>query len=97
MPRVVTINRPDVIALIEQVAALKTGGNKTEAVALALRALLDAEPPSEVPSLFGCCKGMIEIVEGYDLTEPMFTDEEVEQFDCMTGAELLRTPPAAAE
>jgi hypothetical protein len=37
MPNVITINRPDVIALIEQAARKLTGGNKTEAVALALR------------------------------------------------------------
>jgi hypothetical protein len=32
MPNVITINRPDVIALIEQAAKKLTGGNKTEAV-----------------------------------------------------------------
>jgi len=43
MPSVVTINRPDVITLIEEVAAKMTGGNKTEAVALAMRKLLERE------------------------------------------------------
>lgn len=41
MPRVVTITRPDVIDLIERVARLETGGNKTEAVALGMRSLLE--------------------------------------------------------
>jgi len=41
MPRVVTINRPDVIALIEEAAEKLTDGNKTEAVALAMRRVLD--------------------------------------------------------
>src|SRR3546814_4493035 len=39
--RVVTINRPEVVALIEEAAGRLTGGNKTEAVALAMRRLLD--------------------------------------------------------
>lgn len=37
MPVVVTINRPDVVAFIEEAAARFTNGNETEAVALALR------------------------------------------------------------
>jgi hypothetical protein len=41
MVNVVTINRPDVVALIEEAADKLTGGNKTEAVALAMRRLLE--------------------------------------------------------
>ncbi|HEY7790480.1 MAG TPA: hypothetical protein VIC33_08225 [Vicinamibacterales bacterium] len=41
MAQVVTINRPDVVALIEETATTLTDGNKTEAVALAVRQLLD--------------------------------------------------------
>ena len=41
MATVVTINRPDVVALIEEAAKKMTGGNKTEAVALAMRRLLE--------------------------------------------------------
>jgi hypothetical protein len=41
MANVVTINRPDVVALIEEAAQRLTGGNKTEAVALAVRRLLE--------------------------------------------------------
>ena len=37
MANVVTINRPDVVALIEEAANKLTGGNKTEAVALGVR------------------------------------------------------------
>jgi hypothetical protein len=37
MAKVVTINRPDVVALIEEAASKLTDGNKTEAVALAMR------------------------------------------------------------
>ena len=37
MAKVVTINRPEVVALIEQAAKKLTGGNKTEAVALAVQ------------------------------------------------------------
>ena len=43
MPNVVTITRPDVIALIEKAAKKLTRGNKTEAVALAMRRLLDED------------------------------------------------------
>jgi hypothetical protein len=41
MPTVVTINRPDVVALVEEAANKLTAGNKTEAVALAMRRLLE--------------------------------------------------------
>jgi hypothetical protein len=37
MANVVTINRPDVVALIERAANRLTHGNKTEAVGLAAR------------------------------------------------------------
>ena len=37
MASVVTINRPDVVALIEKAADQITGGNKTELVATAVR------------------------------------------------------------
>jgi len=52
MPSVVTINRPDVITLIEEVAAKMTGGNKTEAVALAMRKLLEQEERTGSPFNF---------------------------------------------
>ena len=39
MAHVVTINRPDVVALIEEAAQRLTSGNKTAAVGLALRRL----------------------------------------------------------
>jgi hypothetical protein len=41
MANVVTISRPDVVALVEEAAERLTGGNKTEAVALAMRRLLE--------------------------------------------------------
>ena len=72
MPTVVTINRPDVIALIEAVAQRFTNGNKTEAVALALRRLQDAHERSG--SLFGAHKGSVTIAEGVDLTAPVLQD-----------------------
>jgi len=46
VPNVVTITRPDVIALIEKAAKKLAGGNKTEAVALAMRRLLDEDARS---------------------------------------------------
>jgi hypothetical protein len=69
MPNVVTINRPDVVALIERAAARLTGGNKTEAVALAMRRLLEADARSG--SLFGAHKGSVRVGAGVDLTAPV--------------------------
>jgi hypothetical protein len=57
MATVITINRPDVVALIEEAAKRMTRGNKTEAVDLAMRhvaegvdltaPILDVVPDSE--------------------------------------------------
>jgi hypothetical protein len=82
MPTVVTINRPDVVALIETVANRLTGGNKTEAVALAMRRLLDLD--ARKGTLFGAHRGSVRVREGVDLTEPVFD----ELTDSETGKEL---------
>ncbi|HUK58936.1 MAG TPA: type II toxin-antitoxin system VapB family antitoxin [Stellaceae bacterium] len=68
MARVITINRPDVVALVEEAAERLTEGNKTEAVALALRRLLERE--RRTGSLFGRHPGSVRVREGVDLTEP---------------------------
>ena len=68
MPNVVTINRSDVVALIEEAAKRLTGGNKTQAVALAMRRLLDADTRSG--SLFGAHPGSVRVREGVDLIAP---------------------------
>jgi hypothetical protein len=85
MARVVTINRPDVVALIEDAATRLTNGNKTEAVALAIRQLLDGQ--RRTGSLFGRHPGSVTVAEGVDLTEPTFDNEE---FDAWTGREIDR-------
>jgi hypothetical protein len=82
MASVVTINRPDVVALIEAAAARLTDGNKTEAVALAMRRLLDQD--ARTGSLFGRQRGSVRIADGVDLTEPTFD----EPTDAETGREL---------
>lgn len=69
MANVVTINRPDVVALIEHAAGMLTGGNKTEAVALAVRRLVDQEMRSG--SLFGAHLGSVSVRGGVDLTAPV--------------------------
>jgi hypothetical protein len=84
MAHVVTINRPDVVALIEQAAAKLTKGNKTEAVGLAVRRLLEQE--ARVGSLFGAQRGSVEFVEGVDLTEPILDVVP----DAETGREIDR-------
>lgn len=68
MVTVVTINRPEVVALIEEAARKLTGGNKTEAVALAMRRVL--EESARAGSLFGAHPGSVRVREGVDLTLP---------------------------
>lgn len=84
MPNVVTITRPEVIALIEEAAKKLAGGNKTQAVALAMRRLLDEDARSG--SLFGAHRGSVRIREGVDVTAPALdVDPEAE-----TGREIER-------
>jgi hypothetical protein len=68
MANVVTINRPDVVALIERAADKLTRGNKTEAVALAVRRLLEED--TRVASLSGAHPGSVRVREDVDLTQP---------------------------
>lgn len=82
MANVVTINRKDVIELIERAAFKLTGGNKTEAVALALRRLLDQD--ARAGELFGAHKGGVRVGAGIDLTDPALDVEP----DAQTGREL---------
>jgi hypothetical protein len=84
MPAVVTINRPDVIALIEAAASALTGGNKTEVVALAMRRLL--EQNARTGSLFGAHRGSVRVRDGVDLTAPALDVEP----DAATGREIER-------
>jgi hypothetical protein len=84
MPSVVTINRPDVIALIEVAAKSMTAGNKTEAVALAMRRLLEQNGRSG--SLFGAHPGSVRVRDGVDLTAPALDVEP----DAATGREIER-------
>jgi hypothetical protein len=84
VPNVVTISRPDVIALIEEAANKLTRGNKTEAVGLAMRHLLDRE--ARVGSLFGAHRGSVRIREGVDLIAPALDVEP----DAESGREIER-------
>jgi hypothetical protein len=68
MANVVTINRPEVVALIEEAAKKMTNGNKTEAVALAIRRLLEQD--ARAGSLFGAHAGSVRVHDGVDLTAP---------------------------
>jgi hypothetical protein len=84
MPNVVTITRPDVIARIEKAAKKLARGNKSEAVALAMRRLLDEN--TRAGSLFGAHRGSVRIREGVDLIAPTLdvqpeadTDLEIRQ------------------
>lgn len=82
MANVITINRPDVVALIEQAAKKLTGGNKTEAVALAVQRLLEAD--ARAGSLFGAHRGSVRVRNGVDLTAPVLDMAP----DAETGREL---------
>jgi hypothetical protein len=84
MASVVTINRPDVVALIEKAAEQLTHGNKTEVVGLAVRRLLDRETRTGL--LFGAHPGSVRIREGVDLTEPVLDVIP----DAETGREIER-------
>ncbi len=84
MANVVTINRPDVIALIEEAARKLTGGNKTEAVAAGMRRLLEQEARSG--SLFGAHPGSVRVREGVDLISSALDVEP----DAETGREIHR-------
>lgn len=86
MAKVITINRPDVVALIEKAAAELTDGNKTEAVAMAMQRLLDIHA-RKGRSLFGRQPGSVRVREGVDLTAPTFEGVE---FDAETGREIDR-------
>ena len=81
---VVTINRPEVVALIEEAANKLTDGNKTEAVALALRRLL--EETARAGSLFGVHRGSVRVHEGVDVVAPALDVEP----DAETGREIER-------
>lgn len=84
MPNVVTINRPDVIALIEEAAGKLTAGNKTEAIALAMRRLLDQD--ARAGSLFAAHRGSVRVREGVDLLALALDVQP----DAETGRELDR-------
>ena len=84
MVQVVTINRPDVVALIEQAADRLTGGNKTAAVALAMQRLLDHH--DRQGSLFGAHAGSVRIRPGVNLLDPALDVEP----DAQSGAEVSR-------
>ena len=84
MANVVTINRPEVVALIEEAANKLTRGNKTEAVALAVRRML--EENARAGSLFGAHRGSVRVREGVDLTAPALDVEP----DAETGREIER-------
>ena len=84
MPNVVTVNRPDVVALIEEAARKLTRGNKTEAIALAVRRLLDEDARSG--SLFGAHRGSVRVRDGVDLVAPVLDVDP----DAETGREVER-------
>jgi hypothetical protein len=82
--RVVTIRRPEVVALIEEAAAKLTGGHKTEAVAMAMRQLLGHHARSG--RLLGAHPGSVLARECVDLTAPILDVVP----DAETGLEIDR-------
>jgi hypothetical protein len=84
MANVVTINRPDIVALIEEAAKRATNGNKTEAVALAIRRLLEQD--AWAGSLFEVHRGSVRVREGVDIAMPTLDVEPQAE----TGREIER-------
>jgi len=84
MANAVTISRPEVVALIEEAAKKLTDGNKTEAVALAVRRLL--EETARAGSLFGAHRGSVRLHEAVDLIAQALDVEP----DAETGREVER-------
>ncbi|MBA3812296.1 MAG: hypothetical protein H0X27_11770 [Caulobacteraceae bacterium] len=84
MAHVVTINRPEVVALIEEAAMKFTGGAKTKVVGMALRRLLDED--ARGGSLFGGHRGSVRVRDGVDLVAPALDVEP----DAGTGREIER-------
>lgn len=72
MANVVTINRRDVVELISRAAARFTGGNKTEAVARALRQMLDQDDRGR--PLYGAHRDSMWMDPAWDLTGPTFEE-----------------------
>jgi len=70
--------------LIEAVAKKLTNGNKTEAIALALRRLLDQD--ARAGSLFGAHRGSVRVRDGVDLTAPALDVEP----EAESGQEINR-------
>jgi hypothetical protein len=68
LANVVTINRPEVVALIERGVKLMTGGNKTEAVAMSMRELIKKN--ERVGTLFGAHPGSVTFSDDYDPFAP---------------------------
>ena len=84
MANAVTINRPEVVALIERAAQQLTHGNKTEVVALAVRLLLEQQ--ARAGSFFGAHQGSVRAREDEDLIAPALDVET----DAETGREVER-------
>jgi hypothetical protein len=84
MANVITINRPDVVALIEEAGKKLTPGNKTEAVALAVRRLL--EQNARAGSLYAAHPGSGWVHGGVDLIALALDVEP----DAETGREVER-------
>ena len=84
MADIIIIERPEVVALIEEAANKLTRGNKTEAVALAVRRML--EENARAGSLFGAHRGSVRVHEGVDLIAPALDVEP----DAETGREIER-------
>ena len=84
VPTVVTIDRPDIIAMIEEATGALTAGNKTDAVALAMRCLLDQH--AWRGPLFGAHPGSVRMRPDVGLTAPALDVEP----DAATGREAAR-------
>jgi hypothetical protein len=74
----ITIDCPDLVALIESAANKLTNGDATEVIALAVVRLLKDEV--RTGSLFGAHPGSVRVREDVDLTMPAFDPGDVSVF-----------------
>ena len=72
MAAVITIDQPEIVARIEALARRLTGGDRAEAVAMAVSALERRD--ARAGSLFGVMAGSVVVADGVDLLAPALLD-----------------------
>lgn len=95
MTTMITVNRPEVAALVEAATKKMNGGNKTEVVALAMRHELEQD--ARASPLFGGHKGSVRVATDVGLTAPSLdiAADAVTSREVAPGAKLFCLIPTA--